>query len=107
MTLAFVLSGCTVPGDPNRPAKISDILIVVRNIIRLLAPVAGLAFFIMIIVGGYQFLTSGGDPKGVAQARSTLTYAIIGILLVVSAWLILVVIKEIAGVDVTTVKFPD
>lgn len=109
MALAIILSGCTVPEDyygHEGPPKISDILLVVKNIIRLLAPVAGLAFFIMIVVGGYQFLTSGGDPKGVAQARTTLTYAILGIILVVAAWLILSLIGQITGVPVTTVEFP-
>ena len=36
---------------------------------------------IFIIIGGYKFITSGGDPGKAASARSTLIYAIIGLIL--------------------------
>ncbi|MEK9147260.1 MAG: hypothetical protein AAB639_03620 [Patescibacteria group bacterium] len=103
-TLVFVLSGSPVYAQD--PAKIADIVDILERIIRLLAPAAGIAFFIMLLVGGFQFVTSGGDPKAAGQARTTLTYAIIGIILVVASWLILTVIKALTGVDVTTVDIP-
>src|SRR3989344_627600 len=46
------------------------------------------------------------DPNAAAGARNTLTYAIIGIILVVVSWLILLVVQNITGVDVTNVSFP-
>ncbi|OGD84949.1 hypothetical protein A2165_02055 [Candidatus Curtissbacteria bacterium RBG_13_40_7] len=90
----------------NDPAQISDIVTVIENIIKLLAPMAAIAFFVMLLWGGFQFLTSGGDPKSVAAARTTLTIAIIGVILVVAAWLILLLIENITGVDVTVVDLP-
>ena len=60
----------------------------------------------MLLVGGFQFMTSGGDPKAAGHARTTLTFAIIGIILVVASWLILQIIKQATGVDVTTVNLP-
>lgn len=92
--------------DPTKPAAISDIVKILENIISLLAPAAGIAFFIMFLWGGFQFVTSGGDPKAAGAARSTLTYAVIGVILVVASWLILQLIKSFTGVDVTTVKIP-
>src|SRR3989304_7750979 len=89
------------------PAKISDIVEILENIISLLAPAAGIAFFIMMLIGGFQFLTSGGDPKAAGAARGTLTYAEIGIVLVIVSWLILVLIRDITGADVTTVELPE
>ena len=88
------------------PAEISDIVDILARIINLLAPVAAIALFIMILVAGFQFLTSGGDPKSVAAARTTLTYAIIGVILVVVVWLILTLIEAVTGVDVTIVNLP-
>lgn len=88
------------------PAKIVDIVPVLANIIKLLAPVAGIAFFIMLLIAGFQFVNSGGDPKAVGQARTTLTYAIIGVILVVASWLILALIQNITGVNVTEVNLP-
>lgn len=88
------------------PAQISDIVSILERIINLLAPAAGIAFFFMMIVGGFQFLNSGGDPKAAGAARTTLTYAILGIILVVASWLILQLVKGVTGVDVTNVELP-
>lgn len=92
--------------NPNAPAELGAIVTVIKNIIKLLVPIAAVAFFIMFLVGGVQFLLSGGDPKAAGAARNTLTYAVIGIILVVISWLILLVIKNVTGVDVTTVSLP-
>lgn len=88
------------------PAEIPDIVEILSRIIGLLAPAAAIAVFIMILVAGFQFLTSGGDPKGVAAARTTLTYAILGAILVVVVWLILTLIEFVTGVPVTIVNLP-
>lgn len=90
----------------DQPAKIVDIIGILKNIISILAPIAGIAFFIMLLVGGFQFVTSGGDPKAAGQARATLTYAVIGVILVVAAWLIIQAIAQFTGVDVTKVEIP-
>ena len=94
-------------GEPNAPKCLSEITGVLQRIISYLAPVAGIAFLVMILVAGFQFLTSGGDQKAVAGARTTLTYAIIGIILVVVSWLILLLIKQITGVETTIVNIPE
>ena len=101
-----VCAECSTISDPNAPAELGSIVLVIRNIIKLLVPVAAIAFFIMMIIGGAQFIFSGGDPKAAAGARSTLTYAIIGIILVIVSWLILLLVQNVTGVDVTSVVFP-
>ena len=93
-------------GDPGAPACFSDLIITIKNIIKLLAPAAGLAFFIMLLVGGFQFILSGGDAKAAAGARNTMTFALIGIILVIASWLIIALIAQITGAPVTTVTFP-
>lgn len=90
----------------SNPAQISDIVDILKNIISLLAPAAAIALLAMLLVGGFQFITSGGDPKAAAAARATLTYAVIGIILVVAVWLILQLIGALTGVPVTTVNLP-
>lgn len=93
-------------GEDGAPVCIGGIVPLLKNLISLLAPAAAIAFLIMLIIGSYQFITSGGDPKAVGAARSTLTYAIIGVILVVVVWLILVLIAGITGItEILTVKF--
>ena len=102
--LAVYLLLLATPVYAKDPAQLSGIVAIIENIIKLLAPAAGIAFFIMLLFGGYQFMTSGGDPKAVGAARGTLTYAVIGIILVVSAWLILQLVGNITGANVTTIE---
>ncbi len=70
---------------------------VFENIINSLLFIAGILLFIMLIAGGIKFITSGGDPKGLESARKTLTYALIGIILVAAGYLVLVLISNITG----------
>lgn len=72
------------------------------NILQVITTLAGLTFFFMFIIGGFKYLTSGGDPKKAATASSTLTMSIIGLVGVIVSWLILLLIKNLTGVDVTT-----
>ena len=106
LSLVWFVVSLVSPVYAQAPARIADIVPIIANIIGLLAPAAAIAVFVMILVAGFQFLTSGGDPKSVAAARTTFTYAILGAILVVVVWLILTLIKAVTGVDVTTVNLP-
>jgi hypothetical protein len=63
--------------------------------------------FIMLIIGSFQLLTSGGDAKATQKAKATLTYAIAGIVLFLGIWFILRLIQTITGVDVTKFEIPE
>jgi hypothetical protein len=75
-----------------------------KNILQVIITLAGLTFFAMLIVGGFNYLTSGGDAKKVAAASSTLGTAVIGIIGVIISWLILFFIESFTGIKVTEFK---
>jgi len=79
-TVCTAIGGCT--NNANSSGSISG---VVKLVINVLSIVVGFTAVIMIIVSGLKFMTSGGNPQNVAAARSTITYAIIGLLLVAIA----------------------
>lgn len=85
----------------NDVAKLSDLEGVFERVISVALGFAGIALFIMLIVGGFRFITAGDDPKAVEGARKTLTYAIGGIVLIALSFLILRFISTFTGVDVT------
>ena len=57
--------------------------------------------FLMLLTGGFKYLTSGGDPKATEGAQKTLTYAIGGLVLLAGSYMILNIIKTFTGADVT------
>jgi len=74
------------------------------NVIGVILSFGGVVLFLMLIAGGFQFITAGGDPAKVEQAKKTLTYAIMGVALLALAFLILKFISTFTGVDVTQFK---
>ena len=82
-------------------AKLSDLNIVFNNVVGIALAFAGIVLFIMLIVGGFRYITAGGDPKGIEGARKTLTYAIAGMVLVALAFLIIQFIETFTGANVT------
>jgi len=71
------------------------------NVVVSVLGLAGIALFIMLLIGGFKYLTSAGNPENAASAQKTITYAIIGIVLIALAYLILVIIQTITGANVT------
>lgn len=87
-------------------ATIKDIEVIFRLILNIVVRFAGIAVFIMIIIGGFQYLTAGGDPKKAESAKNTLTYAILGLALLILAWFILKFIHIFTGINVTIFEIP-
>ena len=93
-------------GEEIIVAKIQGFECIVQIILNLAVRLAGIAVFVMLLVGGFKYLTSGGDSKATESARNTITYAIFGLALLLGGWLILLFIKEFTGVDVTQFVIP-
>lgn len=86
--------------DPH----ISDLQGIFQNIVSVVLGLSGIVLFVLLLTGGFKYITSGGDPKAVESAQKTITYALGGLLLIVLSYLFLVFIKQITGVNVTDFK---
>lgn len=70
-------------------------------------PIFNIATIIVIFLflfGAFKFLTSGGDKEAVASARNTITYAIIGFVLLIMVFLIMQFIPQFFGFDFKVVR---
>lgn len=65
-----------------------DVTKLIGSIVNILSWIVGVAAVIMVIVGGFRFITSGGDSNSVASARSTVLYAVIGLIIAAFAQII-------------------
>lgn len=59
------------------------------NILLLVAFVAALAFLVM---GGIRWIMSGGDKEGTGKAKNAVTSALVGLVIVLSAWILINVV---------------
>lgn len=72
--------------DINIPTATSnDIFVNVLNVAYL---VAGIVAVIVVIIAGFTFVTTGNDPAAVAKSRNTILYAVIGLVVIISAFVI-------------------
>lgn len=57
----------------------------IASVVRILSYLVGVIAIIMIMVAGFKYITSSGNPEGVSSAKNTLIYALIGIVVAVLA----------------------
>jgi FtsH-binding integral membrane protein len=68
--------------------SLSDIWLIVAAVIEILLRIATLAAIAFVIVGGVSFITSQGSPDKTAKARSTIINALVGLIIAISASLL-------------------
>ena len=70
---------CDVSGGTE---KVNSLITTIVNIFSI---IVGIVSVIMIIYGGFRYVTSGGDSGNVSNAKNTIIYAIIGLVVVALA----------------------
>lgn len=66
------------------------------KIIRLVFTFLGLLSVLFIVIGGYRYITSGGDDKKAAQGKKTIQWALIGLVVALSAYAIVSIATRFA-----------
>jgi TRAP-type C4-dicarboxylate transport system permease small subunit len=79
---------CVVDGVPT----LKCLEVVLSNLLTMASALIAFVLFIMFIVGGFNYLTSFGNAEKIKKAKGTITYAVAGVILFVSAFLILRII---------------
>lgn len=87
----FALAGITAPGVPQDFTTLLDNII--TGVGTIMASLGGL----MVVIAGFLFMTSAGNPGRLATAKTALFYAIIGIVIGGLASAIAAVIKTTIG----------
>lgn len=84
-----IRSGETVSDLSKCNVKDDDSLIpTLQTIINVVLGVLGLVAVMMIILGGFNYMTSQGEPSKTAKARNTILYGVVGLLIALLAFAI-------------------
>lgn len=88
------------PAKPGEcPAGLLQIEALFRQILSVAVAGAVIALVLMLIYGGIRFLVSGGEAKNIKPASETITWALLGMVFLVIAWLLLLLIRAFTGVN--------
>lgn len=74
---------------------------IISSIIGVMTVAGGIWFLFHILIGGFNWITAGGDKTKLQSARDTITNAFIGLVVVVAAWAILALAGTFFGIDFT------
>jgi|SRR3989344_7319090 len=93
--LALTKEECFQPGIGN----LGCLPYYLSNIINGVFALSGIIAVILITLSGIRLLVSGGDPIKVEKAKKSLTYAVIGFIIVLLSFFILKVVSLITGAE--------
>lgn len=68
----------------------------IKNIVKTLVGIAGAVAVVFMVIGGFHYITSSGNPEKLDKAKSTLLYSGIGLVIVLAAYTIVDFVAGIA-----------
>lgn len=80
-----IREGVSDVGEGNADA---DLGVIIQTIINIILFLVGVVAVIMIIIGGFRYVVSGGDSSATKAAKDTIMYAVIGIIVALIAFAI-------------------
>ena len=105
LSVAPALAEAEIPGTGNWwvpdvfEGEDYDLQDIIAFVINVAFGLAGLVAVIYLIVGGFRYVTSGGNPDTVELAKGTILNAIIGLIVILIAFLIVQFILRAIGVS--------
>jgi len=85
----LALSALPVFAQTAPPGVPDDICVLIGSVLTFIYSIAGVIALVLLVLGGIQYMSSGGDKVAVEQARGRITSAIVGLVIVFGAWLVI------------------
>jgi len=87
-------------------ATIQGFACLIGNVLSVGITLIGMLALVMFVAASFRYLTSGGNSKSTEQAKGTITYAVAGLVVAISAFIILNLISQFTGINVSTFIIP-
>jgi cytochrome bd-type quinol oxidase subunit 2 len=97
LALSSVQEGANAAHANGMPTELFGDAGVFTRITNILLFAIGIVSVIMLIYGGLRYVTSGGDQKKVTDAKNTVLYAIIGLIVAVLSFAIVNFVLQAIG----------
>lgn len=96
------ISGLYDPTQGKIPvnSSISDLLTKGGiNLLNLIFVLVGLFFFVNIVLAGWEYMMSSGDPKKVTTATTRIQNGFIGLIMAITAFVVVRIVTTMLGLD--------
>lgn len=95
------LTGLCLPKNPYANAsgdslvKATSIGDLIKKILNILLTLGGVVSVLFIVLGGYEYITSRGSEERAKSGRKTMTYAIVGLVAILLAFMMVTVLTNL------------
>lgn len=110
--MTTVLAAITNPvipgslGSGGSEAGPSAVGSIVGGFIGLFVILAFIGAFINLLLGAFDWITSGGDKTKLQSARDRITNSMVGLVIVGAAWAIMQIVGNFIGIDFPNLRIP-
>lgn len=73
---------------------------VINRTLTFLFPIAGMALFVMLVAGGVEMMFGAAGKKSIDSGKQRVTAAIVGFILLFSAYWITQIVEVVFGIDI-------
>ena len=100
------MADLTLPNnvDVNMPStfkfKGRNLASIINELLKYVFPLAGLILFFMLIAGGFQLLTSIGNPEKTKKGYQKIVFALIGFLVIFISYWLMQILEKVLGIRV-------
>lgn len=84
----------------------TELGVIIGNALTIVFVIAVIAVLFMLVIGAFQWITSGGDKEAVGKARGRITSALVGLAILALAFLIVKIAGGIVNIDLLNLKLP-
>lgn len=84
----------------NGVATVQGIGCMLANIFSIALTALGIAGFVMIIYAAFNMMIMGGNSQATEKSKSTITMAVVGIILALSSFIIINLISDFTGIEI-------
>ncbi len=99
-SLAFAQQVPTITVNQPSNVKINDVGVLLSSFIGAALLLSALLVFGYLVLGGVQWITSGGDKGKTESARNKITAALVGLAIVASSYALMQIIAYFFGVNI-------
>lgn len=86
-----------------------DVLVIsvfLANFIRMLFIVSAIWSFVMLLIGGFEYVSAGGEKDKVSNAMKRITNALIGIIILLCGYAVFRLINLVFGINLLNLEVP-
>jgi len=103
---AFDITNPVVNPKVGTGSGVDILQLFLTNFITLALGVAGVITFFMLLAGGIQYITAGGDKERTQAASKRVTHALIGLAIVFSIFAIIYIAETLFGISIREFTIP-